>query len=82
MSKETRLEEARAVLVDLGLPRAQQNERTALCLLALLDLAPRKKWGQAASPRIGITPIMEWSREHYDKESLLSKTGQTCSKAR
>lgn len=68
MSKETRLEEARALLVDLGLPRAQQNERTALCLLALLDLAPRKKWGQAASPRIGITPIMEWSREHYDKE--------------
>jgi len=68
MSKEKRLQEARAVLIDLGLPKAQQNERTALCLLALLNLTPKKKWGQAASPRIGITPIMDWAKEHYNKD--------------
>lgn len=62
------MQEARAVLIDLGLPKAQQNERTALCLLALLNLTPDRKWSQAASPRIGITPIMDWAREHYDKE--------------
>jgi hypothetical protein len=68
MSKETRLEEARAILVDLGLPKAQQNERTALCLLALLNLTPRRDWSKAESPRIGITPIMDWARKHYDKD--------------
>jgi len=67
MSKKSKLQEARAILIDLGLPRAQQNERTALCLLALLDLSPVKKWSHAESPMIGITPIMDWARKHYDK---------------
>jgi BsuBI/PstI restriction endonuclease domain/BsuBI/PstI restriction endonuclease HTH domain len=67
MSKESRLAEAHAVLVDLGLPKAQQNERTALCLLALLNLTDNKPWKKAESPRIGITPIMDWARKHYDK---------------
>jgi hypothetical protein len=55
-------------LLDLGLPRQQLNERTALCLLALLDLTPRKKWEDAAAPLIGITPIMDWAKEHFDTE--------------
>jgi len=44
MGKVSRLLEARAILVDLGLPKAQQNERTALCLLALLNLTDDKPW--------------------------------------
>ncbi len=68
MSKEIKLEQARALLVDLGLPRQQQNERTALCLLALLNLTPEKNWSEAESPLIGITPIMDWARAHYDKD--------------
>lgn len=40
--KPTRLHEALSVLADLGMPRQQQNERSALCLLALLNLAPNK----------------------------------------
>jgi hypothetical protein len=67
MSKDAKLKEARDILVNLGLPRAQQNERTALCLLALLNLTPDKNWSDAKSPLIGITPIMDWSRAHYDK---------------
>lgn len=59
---------AHHVLGLLGLPRAQQNERSALCLLALLDLPPGKKWVQAQNPLIGITPIMDWARKHYGKE--------------
>lgn len=62
-----RLSEARAILVDLGLPREQQNERTALCLLALLNLTPDRKWRAAECPMMGITPIMNWSRQHYGK---------------
>ncbi|MDO9390572.1 MAG: BsuBI/PstI family type II restriction endonuclease [bacterium] len=56
------------VLSSLGLPRAQQNERSALCLLALLNLSPGKKWVEAENPLIGITPIMDWARSHYGKK--------------
>ncbi|MDD5451565.1 MAG: BsuBI/PstI family type II restriction endonuclease [Desulfovibrionales bacterium] len=60
--------EANQILISLGLPRAQQNERSALCLLALLNLTPKKKWSQAEKPLMGITPIMDWARKHYQKE--------------
>ena len=68
-SKKSRhLKSAHQILVSLGLPRAQQNERSALCLLALLNLTPGKPWSNAESPLVGITPIMDWAREHYDKD--------------
>lgn len=56
------------ILIDLGLPRAQQNDRSALTLLALLDLQPAMEWKRASAPLIGITPIMDWIRQHYGKE--------------
>ncbi|EFG9106776.1 restriction endonuclease [Escherichia coli] len=55
------------MIASLGLPRAQQNERSALCLLALLNLTPGKAWADAENPLVGITPIMNWVREHYGK---------------
>lgn len=67
MSSRRHLNSAHRILLSLGLPRAQQNERSALCLLALLNLTPRKKWEEAQSPLMGITPIMDWIREHYKK---------------
>jgi hypothetical protein len=63
MSRATRVRDALNVLVSLGLPRAQQNERSPLCLLALLDLTPGKAWAQVESPLMGITPIMDWIRK-------------------
>jgi hypothetical protein len=62
------IDEAYQILISFGLPRAQHNERSALCLLALLNLTPEKTWTQAENPLIDITPIMDWSREHYDKD--------------
>lgn len=68
-SKKSRhIKAAHQILVSLGLPRAQQNERSALCLLALLNFTPGKPWSKAENPLIGITPIMDWAREHYNKE--------------
>jgi hypothetical protein len=61
------VDNAHKILVSLGLPRAQQNERSALCLLALLDLRPDRKWAEAQNPLIGITPIMDWIRDRYKK---------------
>jgi hypothetical protein len=61
------IQNAKKILVSLGLPRQQQNERSALCLLALLDLRPKRKWPEAENPLMGITPIMDWIRDHYKK---------------
>ena len=66
--KNEYIEAAHQVIISLGLPRAQQNERSALSLLALLNLTPGKAWADAENPLVGITPIMDWAREHYGKE--------------
>lgn len=68
MSAEKKIADARVILAALDMPQAQQNERSALCLLALLNLTPGKKWSSAENPLLGITPIMDWAREHYGKD--------------
>lgn len=60
-----RIREARDILEALALPREQRNDRSALCLLGLLGLTPEKKWREAADPLMGITPLMDFSRDHY-----------------
>jgi BsuBI/PstI restriction endonuclease domain/BsuBI/PstI restriction endonuclease HTH domain len=65
MSKKRKLDQALRILDDLGMPRAQLNERTALCLLALVNVTPLKRWRDAETPLIGITPIMDWAKENY-----------------
>lgn len=67
-SRNDHLQAAQEIIIFLGLPRAQQNERSALCLLALLDLTPDKTWAEAENPCMGITPIMDWAREHYGSD--------------
>lgn len=66
--KKRHIAAASQILTSLGLPRAQQNERSALCLLALINLTPGMPWAKAENPLMGITPIMDWAREHYDKD--------------
>jgi adenine-specific DNA-methyltransferase len=62
-----RIAEALEVLKALGLPRGQQNERSALTLLALLNLRPETSWSEASNPLLGITPMMEFFAAHYGK---------------
>lgn len=68
MDKEKKIADVLQILKLLGLPRAQQNERSALCLLALLNLTAEKTWLQVENPLIGITPMMEFARNFYNKE--------------
>lgn len=65
---EKRIVEAIDILGQFGLPRAQVNERTAYCLLALLHITPNKAWGEAEYPLVGITPMMDFAREYYGKD--------------
>lgn len=60
-----RVAQALEILVAVGVPREQQNERSALTLLALADLRPRSLWKSAAAPLRRITEMMDWMREHY-----------------
>jgi len=56
------------ILKALGFPRGQQNERSALTLLALVNLKPETQWSKAQAHLIGITPIMEFCKEHYGRD--------------
>src|ERR1017187_9650178 len=68
MTKEDKIADALQALGELGMPRAQQNDRSALCLLALLNLTKKKPWSGASSPLVGITPMMEFARDQYGKQ--------------
>lgn len=63
-----RIEEAQDILRNLGMPRTQCNERSALTLLALLHLTPDTAWNEASNPLCGITPMMEFFTQHYGKQ--------------
>ena len=61
----TRIREARSILEQLGMPREQRNDRSALTLLALVGLTPRRKWTSIERPLIGITQMMDFFAKHY-----------------
>lgn len=67
MPERDLIADAIQILEELGMPRAQRNKRSALCLLALLNLTEHKIWAQAESPLLGITPIMNFARDNYGK---------------
>jgi adenine-specific DNA-methyltransferase len=60
--------EALEILRALGLPRAQQNERSALTLLALADIGPRGSWANVRKPLLRTVAIMAFMRQRYKKD--------------
>ena len=68
LAAQRKIDEAITILKALGMPRGQQNDRSALTLLALVDLRPSGAWDQLRRPLMGITPIMDYAREHYGRE--------------
>jgi hypothetical protein len=68
MPENDKIKDALLILEALGLPRQQRNDRSALCLLALLNVTPEKTWAQAENPLMGITPIMDFSKRHYRRD--------------
>ena len=67
LDAQQKIDEALVILKALGMPRGQQNERSALTLLAILNLKPTGMWSKLERPMIGITPIMDYAREHYGR---------------
>jgi len=64
---KNKIKQALDILIQLGLPKGQQNERSALALLALSGIKKTDDWQQASSSLIGITPIMDFAKEFYKK---------------
>lgn len=64
----SKVDEAIAILHALGLPRAQQNERSALTLLALAKVGPRSDWSKVQRPMLRIVDIMDFMRRKYKKD--------------
>jgi hypothetical protein len=63
------VQQAFQILVDVGMPSQQQNERTALVLLALAGLEPNGAWSKTSgSICFGITEMMDWMRSAYGKD--------------
>ena len=65
----SKVQEAQAVLVALGLPMAQQNEISALTLLALCGLKPHDGWAGATRQSVRVSKeIMDFIHKQYKRK--------------
>ncbi len=64
----SKIDEARDILEQLGLPRAQRNEISCLTLLALTGLSEDHAWSQAARPSRSIHEMLGFMRDTYDRD--------------
>jgi len=62
-----RITQALKILSSLNVHREQQNERSALVLLALLGMTPSRSWSAATDPMLGITEMMNVFRDQFGK---------------
>ncbi len=63
----TKIQEAIDILKELGFPSAQQNERSGLTLLSLLDLKKDTPWSGSKKRSIRIHDILQYIHKHYGK---------------
>lgn len=62
-TQQERINEALHILQALGMPKEQLNERTAITLLALLNLPADKQWQHASNSLLGIRAILDFARQ-------------------
>jgi type II restriction enzyme len=65
----SKIDDAKKILKELGLPAAQQNEISAYTLLALCDIKPRGNWRDATKASLKVSKgIMAFCKDAYKKE--------------
>ncbi len=62
-----KIQEAQLILHDLGLPPAQQNEISALTLLALCSLSETSSWSEISQEAITIHNMMSFMKINYGR---------------
>jgi hypothetical protein len=65
-ARELKRQEAKELLQSLGFADRQTNDTAIYSFLALLNLRPEQHWNEAASPLMGITPIITFIRDQYE----------------
>ena len=63
-----KISQATDILKILGFPKQQQNDRSALTLLSLLNLKPADSWDKSIEHLIGVTPMMKFFDKYYGKK--------------
>ena len=64
----SKIEEAKSILRELGLPSAQQNEMSALTLLALCGIKKNDSWSDARRTSLQVTKgIMNFMAKQYNR---------------
>ncbi len=64
----SKIEQAIKIIESFGIPKEQHNERSGLTLLALLNLTEDQNWRESQRPMLGITPMMNWFEENYNRK--------------
>ncbi len=62
-----KIQEAQRILQELGMPPAQQNEISALTLLALCNLGETASWKQTSNQPITIHNMMGFMKQQYGR---------------
>jgi BsuBI/PstI restriction endonuclease domain/BsuBI/PstI restriction endonuclease HTH domain len=65
IEQNDRVAQTQTLLRQLGLPVKQQNVRTALVLLSMVDLAADRPWATVNQNVLGISESMDWMARHY-----------------
>jgi len=66
--RKEKLEQAKALLTALGLPKAQCNDRSGWVFLALANIKPIDNWNATTAPLLPTVNIMEFIRNEYDMD--------------
>ncbi len=64
-SVQLKIDQSLDILREIGVPREQQNKRSALTLLALVNVRPNDNLSEASAPLRTITEMMEYFSSHY-----------------
>ena len=64
----SKIEEAKELLTELGMPPQQQSEMCCLVLLALADIREGDSWSEATNKWIRIHDIIQFAADGYSKE--------------
>ena len=63
----TKITEALDILKQFNVPKNQQNERSALALLALLSLKEKDSWKKSKKTLIRVHDMMQFIKIHYHR---------------
>lgn len=62
----SKIDEAREILMLLGMPKAQQADLCCYSLLAMLGVTPDGEWSAATNEWIRIHDILQFTKEYYE----------------